>query len=373
MNIGVPLEIMTGEGRVALTPQACNTLVSAGHSVYVQKDAGINSGYADLDYQNNGAVIIETAQQLYQQAGLIVKVKQPLPQDIRYLRSDHVIFSYLHLAADIPLINTLCDIGLCAIPFESVADESGSLPLLAPMSRVAGRIAVIRGASLLFRNRGGRGVLLGGADGADRGRVVVVGAGVAGRHAVAFATALGANVDVLDLDEKKLALLKQRHPAINTHLSTPELLEKLCVKADLVVCAVLLAGRRAPVLLKQTILKQMNPGSVIVDISIDQGGCVEGVHTTSTEELSYVSHGVIISAVPNMPAAVARTASQALSSAILPYVTMLASCNLAENGCADLNKNESPQAQALHRAVAIDRGKVVDEVLLQELKSAASQ
>ncbi len=367
MNIGIPQEIMTGEGRVALTPEACKTLTEAGHTVYVQQNAGSNSGYTDLDYKNDGAVLVESAQQLYREAQLIIKVKQPLPQDIHYLRSDHIVFSYLHLAADLPLINTLKDIGLCAIPFESITDEHDSLPLLAPMSQVAGRIAVIRGASLLFRNRGGRGVLLGGVDGADTGRVVVVGAGVAGRHAVAVAAALGAKVDVLDLNEKKLELLKQRQPSIETHLSTPEMVEKLCVQADLVVGAVLLAGRRAPVVLKQAVVKQMNPGSVIVDIAIDQGGCVEGIHSTSSEELCYVYNGVIHSAVPNMPAAVARTSSQALSSAVLPYVLTLPGLNLSERGSEVLQQAESQRAQALQRAIAINQGKVVDDVLRQEL------
>lgn len=367
MKIGIPQEIMTGEGRVALTPEACKTLTASGQTVYLQHGAGLTSGYVDMDYQRNGAVLVENAQQLYQEAQLIIKVKQPLQQDIRYLRCDHVIFSYLHLAADLPLINTLKDIGLCAIPFESVTDETGSLPLLAPMSRVAGRIAAIRGASLLFRNRGGRGVLLGGVDGADAGRVVVLGAGVAGRHAVAVAVALGAKVDVLDLKENKLELLKQRHPAIKTHLSTPELIDTLCVQADLVIGAVLLAGRRAPVVLKQSVVKQMSPGSVIVDIAIDQGGCVEGIHSTSSEELCYVNNGVIHSAVPNMPATVARTASQSLSSAILPYVLTLVSLNLSEPGCAELNKAESYRAQALQRAIAIFQGEVVDDVLRQEI------
>lgn len=367
MNIGIPQEIMTGEGRVALVPEACKTLVEAGHTVYVQRNAGLNSGYADSDYQHVGAVLVEGAQQLYQVAQLIIKVKQPLQQDIRYLRKNHVIFSYLHLAADLSLIKTLKDIGLCAIPFESVTDKAGFLPLLAPMSQVAGRIAVIRGASLLFRNRGGRGVLLGGVDGADIGRVLVLGAGVAGRHAVGVAVALGAKVDVLDLKQNKLDFLHQQYPAINTHLSTPELIETLSVSADLIIGAVLIAGRRAPVILKQSVVKQMNPGSVIVDIAIDQGGCVEAIHATSSEELCYVHNGVIHSAVPNMPAAVARTASQALSSAILPYVLTLAGLNLHEAGHSQYQQAESQQAQALQRAIAIYKGEVVDDVLRQEL------
>ncbi|MCK4833325.1 MAG: alanine dehydrogenase, partial [Gammaproteobacteria bacterium] len=276
MKIGIPKEIMTGEGRVALTPNACRALVSAGHAVSVQTGAGLNSGYPDTEYSQAGAQVLDSAQALYDSAQLIVKVKQPLDQDIAFLRSDHILFSYLHLAADLPLVQTLCDSGISAIPFESVTGKGGQLPLLAPMSQVAGRIAAIRGASLLFRNRGGRGVLLGGIDGADAGRVVILGAGVAGSHALAVAVALGAKVDVLDLDEHKLQSLKQQYPSIETHLSTAAVVESLCVDADLVIGAVLLAGRRAPVVLKQSVVKQMNPGSVIVDIAIDQGGCVEG-------------------------------------------------------------------------------------------------
>jgi len=238
---------MTGEGRVPLTPDACRSLFDAGHSIFIEKEVGINSGYSDAEYQQSGAELVETATALYASAQLIVKVKQPLEADITLLRSDHILFSYLHLAADLPLVQTLCNKGISAIPFESVVDENGQLPLLTPMSQVAGRIAAIRGASMLFRNRGGRGVLLGGIDGADAGRVVILGAGVAGSHALAVAVALGAKVDVLDLDEVKLQSLKQKYPAIETHLSTAEVVEGLCVEADLIIGAVLLAGRRAPV------------------------------------------------------------------------------------------------------------------------------
>ena len=362
MKIGIPQEIMTGEGRVALTPEACKTLKKAGYAIYLQRHAGINSGYSDLDYENSGVEIVSTAKQLYESAQLIIKVKQPLEQDIQYLTNEHILFSYLHLAADLVLVNTLCDIGLTAIPFESIIDSEGRLPLLAPMSQVAGRIAAIRGASLLFTNRGGRGVLLGGVDGADVGRVVVLGAGVAGRHAAGVLVALGAKVDVLDLKPDKLASLKLRHPMIETHLSDAQSVETLCVQADLVVGAVLLAGRRAPVVLKQSVVKQMNPGSVIVDIAIDQGGCVEGIRSTSSEELCYVENGVIHSAVPNMPAAVARTSSQSLSSAILPYVLTLASTDFDQLGEID-----SMQAQAIHAAAAVHQGEVVDDILKQEL------
>ncbi len=364
MKIGIPLEIMTGEGRVALTPDACKTLVAAGHTVYIQQHAGLISGYSDAEYVAAGVRVIAGAEALYAATRLIVKVKQPLPEDIRYLKDEHTVFGYFHLAADPALVQTLCDSGITAIPFESVRDADGHLPLLAPMSQVAGRIATMRGASLLFRNRGGRGVLLGGVDGSESGRVLVLGAGVAGSHAVAVAVALGAQVDVLDLNESKLQQLKQQYPVINTHLSTPEQVEQLSVQADVVVGAVLLAGRRAPVVLKQSMIRQMNEGSVIVDIAIDQGGCVQGIEQTSSEQLCYLKYGVIHSAVPNMPAAVPRTASQSLSSAILPYVQ-----TLADYAVNQLPRAESGLAQALYRAIAIENGAIVDTVLQAEMES----
>lgn len=361
MKIGIPREIMTGEGRAALTPDACKSLLAAGHEVFIQTEAGSNSGYSDQDYQHAGVQLVSSARALYESSHLIVKVKQPLQQDIACLNNNHILFSYLHLAPDPELVRTLCEIGLTAIPFESVVDEDGRHPLLAPMSQVAGRIATIRGASLLFRNRGGRGILLGGIEGAAAGSVVVLGAGVAGEHALSSAVALGARVDVLDLNEQKLQLMKEKYPAVETHLSTAEAVEALCVEADVVIGAVLLAGRRAPIVLKQSVIRQMKQGSVIIDISIDQGGCVEGIRATSSEELCYTQHGVIHSAVPNMPASVARTSTQSLSSAILPYVVRLAGLDLG--AVADA---ESYQDQALRHAIAIQQGSIVDEVLQQE-------
>jgi alanine dehydrogenase len=392
MNIGIPTESMTGEGRIALIPDACKAISSAGNKIFVQHGAGVESGYSDEAFSDAGAVIVDSAEQLFESAQLIVKVKQPLQQELRYLRREHILFSYLHLAADHGLINALCDIGLCAIPFESITDAEGGLPLLMPMSKVAGRIAAIRGASLLFRNRGGRGVLLGGIDGAESGRVVILGAGIAGSQALAVAVALGAQVDVVDLDEDKLLALRQAYPDIKTHIFTPQLVESVCLQADLVIGAVLLAGRRAPVVLKRSVIKRMKSGSVIVDIAIDQGGCVEGIRQTNSVELCYVEDGVIHSAVPNMPAAVARTASQSLSSVVLPYVLQLSESSqlfdtifdvMGENidivftqaGEApvldqpELGQLELKQSglEQMYNAIAICRGEVVDAVLRQEL------
>lgn len=355
MKIGLPKEVMTGEDRVALIPDACQRLVEAGHEVLVQSTAGDVSGYSDGTYREAGAVIVESAEQLYASAELIVKVKQPLESDLRYLKAHHTLFSFLHLAAYPQLVKELCELGLTAIPFESVRDDQGRLPLLTPMSAVAGRISVIRGASLLFTNRGGRGLLLGGLEGIELGNVVILGAGIAGSHATGAAVALGAKVHVFDLDESRLSTLKEQYPNIDTHLSTPESVAQICIDADLVVGAVLISGRRAPVVLTDDIVSRMKPGSVIVDIAIDQGGCVEGIRETDSEELFYKRHGVLLSAVPNMPAAVPRTSSQALSSCILPYVERIASGALMQD--ADLLS-----------AIAVRANEIVDDVLKEEIK-----
>ncbi len=354
MKIGIPKETMRGEGRVALVPEDCKTLVEAGCHVCIEQGAGVYSGYPDEDYRAAGVEVFDSAEALYAQVQLVVKVKQPLAHDLKYLRSDHLVFSYLHLAADKPLVEQLCELGLTAIPFESVSNVKGEHPLLAPMSAIAGRLSVIRGARLLFGTSGGRGILLGGVDGAERGRVVVLGAGVAGCHAVSTALGLEAEVHVFDLVEEKLAGLKAKHPELITHLSAPDEVAEVCEQADLVVGAVMVAGRRAPVVLTHDMIERMPNGSVIVDIAIDQGGCVEDIRVTDAEELAYTSQGVIHSAVPNMPGAVPRTAAQSLSAAVSPYVRRLAAGKLSSD--ADLQK-----------AVAVSEGRIVDPVLHEEL------
>lgn len=354
LKIGIPRECMVGEGRVALVPADCERLASAGCEIFIESSAGQDSGYADENYTAVGAVVVAGARDLYRAAELIVKVKQPLEEDLALLRSHHLLFSFLHLAADPALIEQLCGIGLTAVPFEAVKDTQGGFPLLAPMSAIAGRLSVIRGASLLFSNRGGRGVLIGGVDGADKGRVVVLGAGVAGSHAAITAASLDADVHLFDLNPEKLARLKQAWPQVRTHIADPEDIAAQCEQADLVIGAVMVAGRRAPVVLRKTTIERMHAGAVIVDIAIDQGGCVEGIRATSATELVYRHLDVLHSAVPNMPGVVPRTASQSLSAAILPYVLSLARDPI----------NALPQ---LTSAIAIQRGRVVDPVLQQEL------
>ena len=354
MKIGLPKESMTGEGRIALIPDTCKKLIDSGHSVFVEATAGDVSGYSDEEYRTAGAEVTGSAEQLYLSAELIVKVKQPLEHDLQYLSARHTVFSYLHLAAYPQLVKKLCELGLTAVPFESVSDDQGGLPLLFPMSAIAGRISVIRGSSLLFTNRGGRGVLLGGPDGTELGKVVVLGIGAAGSHAVSVAVALGANVHVFDLDEDRLTALKQQYPNIFTYISTAERIEEICIDADLVIGAVLISGRRAPVVLKESVIRKMNKGAVIIDIAIDQGGCVEGIRATDSEEIYYTRHGVLHSAVPNMPAAVPRTSSQSLSNSIYPYVERIANGALSND-------------DVLIAAIAIRSGNIVDDVLKEEI------
>ena len=353
MNTGIPREIMYGEGRVALVPAACAELISGGHRVYLESGAGIGSGYSDQDYRDAGVEIVPDTASLFDAAELIVKVKQPLEEGLGYLQRGHIVFSFLHLAAQPVLTRQLCDIGLTAIAFESVVDGSGGRPLLAPMSRIAGRLAVLGGAAYLFQNNGGRGILLGGIEGADSGRVVVVGAGAAGEQAVEAAASIGAGVAVFDLRQDRLHELASRYRNCRGLVSDQQLIAEEVRQADLVVSTVMVAGRRAPVVITEAMVRAMAPGSVIVDIAIDQGGSVENIQATSYARPVYKRHGVLHEAVPNMPGAVPRTASQALSAAVLPYVVELLHKGVMEVG--------------FRAATAVRDGDVVDPVLKQEL------
>ena len=352
MNTGIPLEIMYGEGRVALVPEACSVLTSAGHKVYMETGAGLGSGYSDADYHNVGVEIVANKARLFDAAELIVKVKQPLEEGLRYLQRKHIVFSFLHLAPQPVLTRQLCNIGLTAIAFESVVDETGFRPLLAPMSKIAGRLAVIGGAGYLFQNNGGKGILLGGIDTADSGKVVVLGAGVAGEHAVEAASSIGADVVVFDLDQSRLDRIASSYKNCRGVISTQQHVADELSDADLVVSAVMVAGRRAPIVIRESMIKTMSAGSVMVDIAIDQGGSVENIHATSYEQPVYTHNGVLFQAVPNMPGAVPRTASQALSSAVLPYVI-----ELLEKGVV---------GGRLGPAIAVQNGDVVDPVLREE-------
>lgn len=356
MHIGVPREIKPLEGRVGLVPDACSELVAAGHAVFVETGAGAPSGYPDDQYRTAGVTICDSAQQLYKSATLIVKVKEPVEGDLQYLRREHILFSYLHLAAAPALMQQLQGIGLTAIGFETVQDDSGHLPLLAPMSDIAGRLAIQLGTGLLHAPQGGKGLLLGGAPGAERGQVVVIGAGTAGTAAVCVAAALGARVTVFDRKRDRLEAMREVGNNVTALYAWPDCIEAAVLEADLVVGAVLIPGARAPHVVTADQVSRMSAGSVIVDISVDQGGCIETTRPTDYTHPTYRVDDVLHLAVTNLPGAVPRTASQALSAALSPFLLPLANGALNENG-------------ALRRGINVRDGEICHPALLSSLKA----
>jgi alanine dehydrogenase len=323
--VGVPREIKTEEYRVAMTPVGVRELVAHGHEVLVEQDAGEGSFIHDADYEAVGARIVPTAADVFGEAGLIVKVKEPQPSEIDMLGPDHLLFTYLHLAAYPDEARGLLESGATAIAYETVEMPDGSLPLLAPMSEIAGRMAAQAGAHHLERPKGGRGVLLGGVPGVASGRVTVLGAGMAGRNATMIAAGMGAEVTVLDLNVAPLRYLEDlQWRNVNTVTSSKLTIEQYVAESDMVVGAVLVAGARAPVVVDEDLVRAMKPGSVIVDISIDQGGCIATARETTHSDPVYAMHGVQHYAVGNIPGAVPNTATYALTNATLPYVVALA-------------------------------------------------
>ncbi len=322
-QIGVPREIKPLEGRVALIPEACAQLVAQGHEVHVEKDAGLASGYPDAAYEAVGVRIQPDAASLYAAARLIVKVKEPIEAEWSLLRREHVLFCYLHLAAEPRLAQTLCNIGLTAIAFETV-QEGGQLPLLAPMSEIAGRLAIQIGAHLLHAPAGGSGLLLGGIAGTERGEIVVIGCGSAGMAATDLAARLGARMTAFDLNHARLAAAQALGANVTSLYPYPQALAQAVQRADLVIGAVLIVGARAPHVVSAQMVRSMRRGAVIVDVSVDQGGCVETTEPRTYDDPTYVVDGVTHFTVTNMPGAVPVTATRALCAAIMPYVLRLA-------------------------------------------------
>ena len=322
MEIGIPREIKVLEGRVALTPSAVRELVNEGHQVFIEQNAGLLSGYPDSEYLSAGATLLESAKELYEKAELIIKVKEPQTSELKYLRKDHILFSYLHLAAVPELTQALLKIGLTAVAFETVSEDQ-KLPLLAPMSDIAGRIAVQIGTHLLHQPQGGRGILLGGVSDTEKGNVVILGGGTAGTGAAHIASALGANVLIFDPNREKQIQLESIGQNITTSYPDEQDIEQAVKEADLLIGAVLIRGAKAPHLVSSEQVKSMKAGSVIIDISVDQGGCIETTHPTTYENPTYVWEEVIHFGVTNMPGAVPRTATQALSKVLLPYVVKI--------------------------------------------------
>lgn len=325
MLIGVPKEIKNFEFRVGLIPSSIRELVTHGHRVMVQKGAGEKIGFDDQLYQQSGATIIENVEEIYAQAEMIIKVKEPQPHECKLLRKDQILFTYLHLAPDPEQAKLLLASGCIAIAYETVTDKNGGLPLLAPMSEVAGRMSIQAGATSLEIKNGGRGMLLGGVPGVAPAKVVVLGGGMVGTNAVRVAMGMGANVVVIDKSLERLYLLDlQFGSKINTIFSTTNAIEENVLSADLVVGAVLIPGASAPRLVTKNMLSKMQPGSVIVDVSIDQGGCFETSKPTTHQNPTYVIDGVVHYCVANMPGAVPRTSTVALNNATLPFILALA-------------------------------------------------
>lgn len=325
MNVGVPKEIKPQEYRVGLVPASVRELVIHSHEVFVEHNAGIGIGITDSNYEAAGAIICATADEVYAKTGLIIKVKEPQAVECKMLREEQTIFTFLHLAPNPAITNALKDSGCTAIAYETVTDEYGNLPLLAPMSAVAGRLAAQVGAHCLEKRQGGAGILLGGVPGVEPGRVTVVGGGVVGLNALQMLLGNDANVTVLDKSLHRLHELDFRFGSeLNTIFVTAEMLEKYVLDADLVICAVLVSGHAAPKLITREMLRHMRPGSVIVDVSIDQGGCTETSRPTTHEDPTFVEEGVVHYCVSNMPGAVPRTSAFALNNATLPYVLKLA-------------------------------------------------
>ncbi|MFO1349877.1 MAG: alanine dehydrogenase [Gammaproteobacteria bacterium] len=325
MLVGVPKEIKTHEYRVGLAPASVREVVHHGHRVVVEHDAGIGIGASDAEYEAAGATITPSADAIFAEAELIVKVKEPQPLERRKLRSGQVLFTYLHLAPDRTQTTDLLASGAVCIAYETVTSPHGGLPLLAPMSKVAGRMAIQAGAYCLEHPHGGLGMLIGGVPGVEPAKVVIIGGGVVGTHAAAIAVGMGADVWVLDRSNEVLETLwRQFGQAVNTVFSTREAVERHVLMADLVVGAVLIPGAAAPRLITAAMVKRMKTGAVIVDVAIDQGGCAETSRPTTHAEPTYVVDGVVHYCVANMPGGVPRTSTFALNNATLPHVLALA-------------------------------------------------
>ncbi|WP_250125280.1 alanine dehydrogenase [Chroococcidiopsis sp. CCMEE 29] len=329
MEIGVPKETKDQEFRVGLSPSSVRVLGENGHTVFIETGAGGGAGFTDEDYRQAKAKIVATAEDAWNRE-LVVKVKEPLLPEYRFLQKEQMLFTYLHLAADRGLTEHLIDCGVTAIAYETVEQPgSNKLPLLTPMSIIAGRLAVQFGARFLERQQGGRGVLLGGVPGVRPGRVAILGGGVVGTEAARIAVGMGATVQILDVNVDRLSYLETVFGSrVELLYSNSTQIEAVVREADLLIGAVLVPGRRAPILVSRNLIKHMHPGSVIVDVAVDQGGCIETVHPTSHTSPTYLKEGVVHYGVPNMPGAVPWTATQALNNSTLPYVLQLANFGL---------------------------------------------
>jgi alanine dehydrogenase len=338
MIIGVPKEIKNNENRVALTPAGARELKKHGHTVYVQSSAGLGSGFSDEDYQQSGAQMLPTIEDVYAIAEMIIKVKEPIEPEYKLIKKDQLLFTYFHFASYEPLTHAMIDSGAVCLAYETVEKNDRSLPLLVPMSEVAGRMAIQEGAKYLEKPSGGRGILLGGVPGVRPAKVLIIGGGVVGANAAKMAAGLGADVTIMDLSLPRLRYLDDVMPAnVNTLMSNEYNIRELLPTHDLIVGAVLIPGAKAPNLVTRDMLKLMRPGTVIVDVAVDQGGCIETCKPTTHENPTYIVDGVLHYCVANMPGAVPYTSTLALTNATLPYAIQLANQGW-KNACSSNNE-----------------------------------
>jgi alanine dehydrogenase len=353
MKIGCLKEIKTHEYRVGLTPSDVRSYISRGHKVIIQQGAGEEAGFTDGEYLASGAFIETDRQKIFDTCEMIIKVKEPLPEEYGLFHKDQLLYTYLHLAADSVLTEAMLKAGIRGVAYETIELADGQLPCLQPMSEIAGRLAVQEGAKFLEKTFGGRGVLLGGVPGVERGKVGIIGGGVVGTNACKIATGMGAEVTILDVSAQKLSYLDDIFGSrITTLYSTDANIEKVLKESDLIIGAVLLAGAKAPTLVKREHLKIMKKGAVIVDVAVDQGGCVETIKPTTHDNPVYVIDGIVHYGVANMPGAVALTSTKALTSATLPYGLMIAEMGLEKAAL----KNK-----ALKLGINVYRGNIVYE------------
>lgn len=353
MIVGVPKEIKQDEYRVAMVPAGVEDLTRAGHRVLVQKGAGDGSGISDEEYRANGAVIVETAEEIFGQAELVVKVKEPQEGEWPLLRTGQILFTYFHFAADRVLTNEVLRTGVTAVAYETLKGPNNTLPCLTPMSEIAGRMSIQQGAKFLERPQQGRGILLGGVPGVEPANVTVLGAGVVGKNAAQMAAGLNANVSILDVNLERLRYLADvMPPNVLTIYSDRHSIRRQIEKADLVIGAVLIPGARAPHLVRREDLKLMKPGAVIIDVCIDQGGCFETSRPTTHRHPTYVEEGIVHYCVTNMPGAVSRTSTYALCNVTFPYISLVANRGL-DAACK--------QNLGLCDAVNMHRGQVMNK------------
>lgn len=351
MRIGVPKEIKNNEYRVALTPGGAKALVKSGHEVFIQRTAGEGSSFSDQEYQDAGATLLDSAKEVFDTAEMIIKVKEPLKEEIQLLKKEHILFTYLHLAASVELTEALVEKGLVGIAYETIQLPNGSLPLLTPMSEIAGRMAVQIGAQYLEKSNGGRGILLGGIPGVPPAEVVIIGGGVTGTQAAKVALGMGANVTILDTNLDRLRYLEDiLSGRLQTLASNPETVERSATNADLLIGAVLIPGAKAPTLVSKDVISKMKKGSVVVDISVDQGGCIETIHATTHSDPVYLVDGVIHYGVANIPGAVPRSSTVGLTNATFPYILQVA--NKGYKKAMEDNKD-------LEKGLNVENGKIV--------------